>query len=122
MPDKTLLQIFDSPSETPFVIEHLNEEFTSVCPVTDHPDFGTVMLRYLPLMRCVDLKSLKLYYQSFRNEGIYYETVTNQICSDLARCLEPNWMQIITRWRGRGGICSKIISTHGKVPPHWTTA
>ncbi len=122
MPDKSLLQTFDSPSETPFVIEHLNEEFTSVCPVTGHPDFGTILLRYEPAKRCVELKSLKLYYQSFRNEGIYYEAVTNQICDDLATSMEPAWMQIITTWRGRGGICSKIISTYGEIPPSWATA
>ena len=122
MPDNNLLQTFDSPSETSFVIEHLNEEFTSVCPVTGHPDFGTILLRYEPAKRCVELKSLKLYYQSFRNEGIYYEAVTNQIRDDLVACMDPAWMQIITSWRGRGGICSKIISTYGDVPPEWTTA
>lgn len=122
MPDNNLLQTFDSPSETPFVIEHLSEEFTSVCPVTGHPDFGTILLRYEPAKRCVELKSLKLYYHSFRNEGIYYEAVTNQIRDDLVTCLDPTWMQIITNWRGRGGICSKIISTHGDVPPDWMTA
>jgi 7-cyano-7-deazaguanine reductase len=103
MPDNNLLQTFDSPSETPFVIEHLNEEFTSVCPVTGHPDFGTILLRYEPAKRCVELKSLKLYYQTFRNEGIYYEAVTNQIRDDLVTCLDPTW-------------------THGNVPPDWMTA
>ena len=121
MPDATLLQTFDSPSETPFVIEHLNEEFTSVCPVTGHPDFGTILLRYEPAKCCVELKSLKLYYQSFRNEGIYYEAVTNQICDDLSTSMSPTWMQIISKWRGRGGICSKIIAIHGNVPSSWTT-
>lgn len=122
MPDKSLLQSFDSPGESPFVIEHLNEEFTSVCPVTGHPDFGTILLRYEPAKQCVELKSLKLYYQSFRNEGIYYEAVTNQICDDLAGSMKPTWMQIITTWRGRGGICSRVISTHGNVPSIWTTS
>lgn len=122
MPDNNLLQTFDSPSDTPFVIEHLSAEFTSVCPVTGHPDFGTILLRYEPAKCCVELKSLKLYYQSFRNEGIYYEAVTNQIRNDLIACMDPTWMQIITNWRGRGGISSKIISTHGSVPPDWTTA
>ena len=122
MPDYSLLETFTAPSETPFLIEHMNEEFTSVCPVTGHPDFGTILLRYEPAKRCVELKSLKLYYQSFRNEGIYYEAVTNQIRDDLVACMDPAWMQIITSWRGRGGICSKIISTYGDVPPEWTTA
>lgn len=122
MSDNNLLQTFDSPSDTSIVIEHLNEEFTSVCPVTGHPDFGTILLRYEPAKCCVELKSLKLYYQSFRNEGIYYEAVTNQIRNDLVACMDPTWMQIITNWRGRGGISSKIISTHGNVPEDWMTA
>ncbi|MBC8310401.1 MAG: NADPH-dependent 7-cyano-7-deazaguanine reductase QueF [Planctomycetes bacterium] len=119
MPDESLLETFDTPSTTPFLIEHTNEEFTSVCPMTGHPDFGTILLRYEPNSRCVELKSLKLYYQSFRNEGIYYEAVTNQIRDDLVTCLSPNWMQIITMWRGRGGIRSTITATHGEVPACW---
>lgn len=122
MSEKKLLQTFSSPSETPFVIEHLNEEFTSVCPVTGHPDFGTILLRYEPRELCVELKSLKLYYQSFRNEGIFYEAVTNQIRDDLVACMHPTWLQVITNWRGRGGICSKITATQGTVPTDWTTA
>ena len=87
MPDAALLETFPTPSDTPFVIEHVNEEFTSVCPVTGHPDFGTITIRYAPRPRaggvCVELKSLKLYCQSFRNEGIYYEAVTNTIRDDM---------------------------------------
>jgi 7-cyano-7-deazaguanine reductase len=119
MPDTSLLETFESPSETPFLIEHTNEEFTSVCPMTGHPDFGTILLRYEPLDRCVELKSLKLYYQSYRNEGIFYEAVTNQIRNDLAACMNPRWMQIITAWRGRGGIHSTITATHGEIPACW---
>ncbi|MDP7008118.1 MAG: preQ(1) synthase [Phycisphaerales bacterium] len=116
MPDASLLETFDSPTTTPFLIEHVNEEFTSVCPVTGHPDFGTITLRYEPNKLCVELKSLKLYYQSFRNEGIYYEAVTNQIRDDLTACTKPNWLQIITSWKGRGGIRSTITAVHGEVP------
>ena len=116
MPDTSLLETFDSPTSTPFLIEHVNEEFTSVCPVTGHPDFGTIQLRYEPAAVCVELKSLKLYFQSFRNEGIYYEAVTNQIRDDLASCMKPNWLEITTNWKGRGGIRSIITATHGDVP------
>ncbi len=119
MPDTLLLETFESPSKTPFLIEHVNEEFTSVCPVTGHPDFGTILLRYEPSEKCVELKSLKLYYQSYRNEGIFYEAVTNQIRDDLAQCLNPAWMQIKTSWKGRGGIHSTILATHGEVPQCW---
>ncbi|MDZ4831287.1 MAG: preQ(1) synthase [Phycisphaerae bacterium] len=120
MPNPSLLEFFDSPSETPFLIEHVNEEFTSVCPKTGHPDFGTITLRYVPSAVCVELKSLKLYCQSFRNEGIFYEAVTNQIRDDLAEAMSPAWMQVITDWKGRGGIRSRIIASYGAVPSEWS--
>ncbi len=119
MPDVALLEFFDAPTDTPFVIEHVNEEFTSVCPKTGHPDFGRVTLRYVPSAVCVELKSLKLYHQSFRNEGIFYEAVTNRMRDDLAETMSPAWMQLITEWKGRGGIHSRIIATHGPVPIEW---
>lgn len=116
MPDQSLLEMFPTPATTPFVIEHINEEFTSVCPVTGHPDFGRIILRYCPADVCVELKSLKLYYQSFRNEGIYYEAVTNTIRDHLVESMAPTWLQLITEWKGRGGISSRIIAQHGDVP------
>lgn len=119
MPAPALLQVFETPSSTPFVIEHTNEEFTSVCPVTGHPDFGRIVVRYAPGALCVELKSLKLYFQSFRNEGIYYEAVTNRIRDDLAAAMKPQWLQVLTEWRGRGGIHSRILATHGSVPSEW---
>ena len=119
MPKPDLLEFFDSPSDDPFIIEHVSEEFTSVCPKTGHPDFGNVTLRYCPAAVCVELKSLKLYYQSFRNEGIFYEAVTNRIRDDLAGAMSPQWLQIITDWKGRGGIRSRIIASHGEVPAAW---
>lgn len=124
MPDPKLLEAFPTPAESPFVIEHVNEEFTSVCPVTGHPDFGSITLVYEPNGAkaggtCVELKSLKLYYQSFRNEGIYYEAVTNKIRDDLAALMKPAWLLIRTDWRGRGGIRSRIFAMHGDVPQHW---
>jgi 7-cyano-7-deazaguanine reductase len=119
MPDATLLETFPSPSESDFLIEHVNDEFTSVCPKTGHPDFGRIVLRYVPGATCVELKSLKLYYQSFRNEGIFYEAVTNRIRDDLVYVLSPRWLQVVTEWRGRGGICSRIVAEHGPVPEHW---
>lgn len=122
MPDASLLEMFPTPSsesDSPFVIEHVNEEFTSVCPKTGHPDFARVILRYSPGQSCVELKSLKLYAQSFRNEGIFYEAVTNRMRDDLAKAMQPRWMQVITEWRGRGGIHSRIIATSGEVPAEW---
>jgi 7-cyano-7-deazaguanine reductase len=119
MADAALLETFPTPADAPFVIEHVAEEFTSVCPKTGQPDFGSIILRYQPGSACIELKSLKLYYQSYRNDGIYYEAVTNRIRDDLAAAMQPAWMQVITEWRGRGGIRSRVIATHGDVPAQW---
>jgi len=131
MPDARLLEAFPTPAAAsaaaPIVIEHVSDEFTSVCPKTGHPDFGEVVLRYQPAAPgtpagqhgCVELKSLKLYYQSFRNEGIFYEAVTARIRDDLGALLKPAWLQVITKWRGRGGIRSIIRAEQGDVPPHF---
>ena len=127
MPDTTLLEFFETPSDTPFVIEHVAEEFTSLCPMTGHPDFGTVTVRFCPKPKteggtCVELKSLKLYLQSFRSEGIFYEAVTNQIRDDLGKAMSPVWMQIITNWQGRGGIRSIVRASYGTVPTEYVGA
>lgn len=119
MSNAKLLETFATPAETPFVIEHVAEEFTSLCPRTGQPDFGRVILRYGPEASCIELKSLKLYYQSYRDEGIFYEAVTNRIRDDLAAALAPKWLQVITEWRSRGGIHSRIIASHGAVPAEW---
>jgi 7-cyano-7-deazaguanine reductase len=124
VPDVSLLEAFATPSDSPFVVEHIADEFTSVCPKTGHPDFGVVTVRFEPRAArdggvCVELKSLKLYLQSFRNEGIFYEAVTNRIRDDLARLMKPAWMVVKTDWRGRGGIRSVIRAEAGAVPECW---
>ena len=119
MADASVLETFQSPQRLPYVIEHVAEEFTSLCPMTGHPDFGRIILRYCPDETCVELKSLKLYYQSYRDEGIFYEAVTNRIRDDLVAIMSPRWLQVITEWRGRGGIHSRIIAWHGEVPQQW---
>lgn len=121
MPDPKLLEVFPSPADAPFTIEHVSDEFTSVCPKTGHPDFGVITLRYQPAPLksggvCVELKSLKLYYQSFRNEGIFYEAVTITIRDHLVAAMKPAWLQIRSDWRGRGGLRSTITAEHGEVP------
>ena len=117
MPTPEILECFPSPSTgRSFVIEHVSDEFTSVCPKTGHPDFGTVSLQYVPRTRCVELKSLKLYYQSFRNDGIFYEAVTNKIAEDLAAEMDPVWLSLVTDWKGRGGIRSRITVEIGEHP------
>lgn len=124
MPDPALLETFPPPVEGPFLIEHIAEEFTSLCPKTGHPDFGRICVRYEPAPAgeggsCVELKSLKLYLQSFRSEGIFYEAVANRIRDDLAAALRPRWLQVATVWNGRGGIRSAIVAAHGEPPVEW---
>lgn len=127
MPDTSLLEVFPTPEQagdTPFVIEHVSEEFTSLCPKTGHPDFGEIVVRFCPGPAkaggvCVELKSLKLYFQSFRTEGIFYEAVTNTIRNDLAQAMNPAWLQVVTVWKGRGGIRSVIRAEHGEVPDEY---
>lgn len=91
-----------------YVITHVNAEFTSVCPKTGLPDFGTVTVRYVPRHLCIELKSLKYYFLSYRNEGIFYEAVTNRILDDLVAACDPEEMTVTTEWRTRGGIYSTI--------------
>ncbi len=122
MPGPALIECFDNPSPgRVYMIEHVAEEFTSVCPKTGHPDFGSVVLRYAPAAVCVELKSLKLYLQAFRNEGIFYEAVTNRIADDLAAAMQPRWMVVETSWRGRGGIRSAIRVETGERPDRLQT-
>ena len=117
MADVSILEVFENPRPgRGYVIEHVADEFTSVCPKTGHPDFGSVTVRYCPSNQCVELKSLKLYLQSYRHEGIFYEAVTNQIADDLAAAMSPKWMVLRTDWRGRGGIRSSIEVSVGPVP------
>ena len=120
----SILDFFPTPGDSPFVIEHVAEEFTSLCPKTGHPDFGTITLRYMPRAAsaggvCVELKSLKLYYQAFRNEGIFYEAVTNRIRDDLVAAMKPAWLQVRTDWKGRGGFRSVIPADFGDIPAHF---
>jgi 7-cyano-7-deazaguanine reductase len=96
-----------------YLIRHVAGEFTSLCPKTGQPDFGRVVIRYVPGSRCLELKSLKRYLQSFRGRGIYYEDVTNVILDDLVFACEPRWMSVRTRWHVRGGIFSVIEAEHG---------
>ncbi|MBN2580064.1 MAG: NADPH-dependent 7-cyano-7-deazaguanine reductase QueF [Pirellulales bacterium] len=97
-----------------YVIEIVCPEFTSVCPKTGQPDFGTLTLTYVPAEKCVELKSLKLYLQQFRNEGIYYEHVTNRILDDLAAVIEPRSMTLSAAFHARGGITTTVTATFSR--------
>ncbi len=111
------LEVFDNPRPgRQYVIRHEAPEFTSVCPVTGQPDFGTVIIEYVPDKLCVELKSLKFYLQAFRNEGIYYEDVTNRILDELVEAVRPRRMRVETRWRPRGGMSSVVVAEYERRP------
>jgi len=106
---RDILETFPNPHPNrDYLIEHVAPEFTSVCPKTGQPDFGTIRLSYVADRLCVELKSYKFYLQSFRNRGIFYEDVTNQILDDLVAVLKPRSMTITTEWTPRGGLHSTI--------------
>ncbi len=112
-PNRDLLETFDNqyPGRD-YVIEIVCPEFTSVCPKTGQPDFGTLTCNYVPEKKCVELKSLKLYLQQFRNEGIYYENVTNRILDDLVAALEPRRMTLTAAFNTRGGITTTVTAAY----------
>ncbi|MGE0480072.1 MAG: preQ(1) synthase [Phycisphaerae bacterium] len=108
-----LLETFPNPApQRAYVIRHEAPEFTSRCPKTGQPDFGTVVVEYVADRLCVELKSLKLYFQEFRERGIFYEAVTNQILDDLVRCLRPRKLRVETQWRPRGGLSSTVTAEY----------
>lgn len=109
------IETFPNPNpERDYEITHINPEFTSVCPKTGLPDFGTITVKYIPDELCIELKALKYYYLDFRNKGIFYEAVTNKILDDLVECCKPREMEIITEWKVRGGISSIIKAKYSK--------
>ncbi|MBN2570656.1 MAG: NADPH-dependent 7-cyano-7-deazaguanine reductase QueF [Ignavibacteriales bacterium] len=104
-----LLETFDNQfPDRDYSIIHTAPEFTSVCPKTGQPDFATIILEYIPDRLCIELKSLKLYYNSFRNDGIFYENATNKILEDLVEVCKPRYMKITAKFNVRGGISSII--------------
>ena len=116
-PRPELLETFENPyPHRDYEITHVAPEFTSVCPKTGHPDYGTLTLTYVPAERCVELKSLKLYFQSFRNHGAFYEAVTNQIADVLIELLEPRELELVSEWTPRGGLHSTIRVSLGDRP------
>ena len=112
---REILETFENPSpDRDYVIEHVAPEFTSVCPKTGQPDFATMTLRYIADQKCVELKSLKLYYVSYRNEGIFYEAVVNKILDDIVAVLSPRYAVIEGEFAVRGGITSTIVAEYRK--------
>ena len=107
------LETFPNPKPgRDYLIEHTCHEFTSVCPKTGQPDFATLRIRYVADRHCVELKSLKFYLQSFRNRGIFFEAVINEICDELVAVLKPRRLVVEGDFRVRGGISSVVTASH----------
>lgn len=110
------LETFPNPQpDRNYVITSVCPEFTSLCPKTGQPDFATITVSYIPNKLCIELKSLKLYFWSYRNEGAFFEKVTNQILSDLVAACAPRWMEVIGDFNVRGGITTKIRVAYGEI-------
>jgi len=112
------LDTFDNPHpDRDYVIETVCPEFTSLCPKTGQPDFGTLTITYVPDKRCFELKSLKFYLQQYRNHGAFYEDLTNRILDDLVAVTQPRWMKIVAEFTPRGGIRTTVIAEYPPKTP-----
>jgi 7-cyano-7-deazaguanine reductase len=109
------LQVFANPTpERDYVIRFDVPEFTCLCPLTGQPDFAHFKIEYVPDKLCVELKSLKLYFWSFRNEGAFHEKVTNTIVDDIVRAINPRFIRLAADWFVRGGIRTYVTAEHRK--------
>ena len=115
MPSKPTkkLDVFPNPySQRDYEIRFECPEFTCLCPKTGQPDFATIRIIYIPNKKCIELKSLKLYLWSFRNEGAFHEAVTNRILDDLVKASKPRWVQVEGDFYVRGGIHTVVTVQH----------
>lgn len=109
------IEIFSNPTpERDYLIHFEIPEFTCLCPLTGQPDFALIVIDYISDRRNVELKSLKQYMWSFRNEGAFHEAVTNRILDDLVAALSPRFMRLTARWYVRGGIFTTVVAEHRK--------
>ncbi len=112
------LETFNNPNpERDYSIRIEVPEFTCLCPKTGQPDFATFIIEYVPNSMCIELKSLKLYMWSFRDEGAFHEAVTNQILSDLVKACAPRYMRLTGEFNVRGGIYTSVVAEHRD--PNW---
>jgi 7-cyano-7-deazaguanine reductase len=119
-PSKTLDTVENPHPERDYTIEIESPEFTCLCPKTGQPDFATMFLDYIPDQKCVELKSLKLYYWSYRDEGAFHEAVTNRILEDLVAATSPRYMRLRARFNVRGGLYTTVTVEYRQ--PGWQPA
>lgn len=107
------LETFDNPHpDRPYHVHIEVPEFTCLCPLTGQPDFATLVIDYLPHLKNVELKSLKLYMWSYREQGAFHEDITNQILNDLVAATDPRYMKLTAKWYVRGGIYTTVVVEH----------
>jgi len=111
-PSKTLETFINPNPERDYTIRMRMPEFTCLCPKTGQPDFAELLLEYVPDQLCVELKSLKLYIWSFREEGGFHEAMTNRILSDLVKATQPRFMRLTADFKVRGGIYTVVTAEH----------
>ena len=110
-----ILETFENPNiDRDYTINFEIPEFTSLCPKTGQPDFANILIEYIPGKLCVELKSLKLYFVSYRDQPGFHEDLTNKILNDLVALLDPKYMNINAEWNVRGGIYTSVSATHEK--------
>ena len=112
------LQTFENPApQNDYTIRITVPEFTCLCPLTGQPDFANFVIEYVPEALCVELKSLKMYFWSFREEGGFHEKLTNEILATLAGATQPRFMRVTANWNVRGGIFTTVVAEHRA--PQW---
>ncbi|HMO95981.1 MAG TPA: preQ(1) synthase [Tepidiformaceae bacterium] len=99
-----------------YEIEFVAQEFTSVCPMTGQPDFGTIVVTYTPGARCIELRSFKFYLQAYRNKGIFYENVVNTILDDIVAAISPRRAEVTGDFNTRGGISARVTAVFEQAP------
>lgn len=115
---QSILDTFPNPQPDRNYAIHIEiPEFTCLCPKTAQPDFATIFLEYVPDRACIELKSLKLYIASFRDQGAFHEAVTNRILNDLVAACHPRFMRVRSRFNVRGGIATTVVAQHRR--PDW---
>lgn len=114
-PSVDILEVFENQfPHREYVTEFVFNEFTSLCPKTAQPDFATISLQYIPDEKCIETKSLKLYYLAFRQHGAFMETITNTILEDCVKVCQPRWMKVEANFNARGGTLINVTAEYKK--------
>lgn len=114
-PTSEILETFENKNpDGDYVVELVFPEFTSLCPKTGQPDFAKFIVRYRPDKKCLESKSIKLYFFSYRNCGAFMETITNQVLKDFVTACEPKWMEVNGLFNARGGLVINVTATYNK--------